>query len=112
MADDKVLTAILSKLDELNDKIDNVNSRLSQLEHSTQSSQAQMKINRDIQTMAQGQQLAMQYESSSIESELIGSLRALVFTYWRETPYFNASSIGKSSLPMSPARLLSSCWGF
>ncbi|MHA1990512.1 MAG: MarR family transcriptional regulator [Candidatus Hodarchaeales archaeon] len=74
MANDEVLNVILSKLNELSTKIDDVNTRLSQLEHSQQSSQAQMKINRDIQTMTQGQQLTMQYESSSIESELMGWL--------------------------------------
>lgn len=69
-----MLNTILSKLNELSGKIDDVNNRLSQLEHSQQSSQAQMKINREIQTMSQGQQLAQHYETSSMESVLMSSI--------------------------------------
>ncbi|MFW9929102.1 MAG: MarR family transcriptional regulator [Candidatus Thorarchaeota archaeon] len=74
MAEENVLDKILIKLNELDKKIDDVNSRLGQLEHSQQSSQAQMKINRDIQTMTQGQQLALHYETTSLESELLSFL--------------------------------------
>ena len=74
MADEKILTKIMEKLSELSKKIDDVSSRLSHLEQVQQTNQQQLRINRNIETMSQGQALAAQYETSKLENTWFSSL--------------------------------------
>jgi predicted transcriptional regulator len=74
MADEQALTEIMKILRELNEKIDNVSTRLRQLEYKQESQQAQLRINQNIQAMTQGQQLAVDYEASRFNSQIIETI--------------------------------------
>ena len=74
MFENQITNEIVTLLRELSSKIDNVDRRLRQLEDSQQTSQEQLRIARNIQSMATGMQLAADYETSKLESEILTAI--------------------------------------